>query len=131
MKVMLVGYVDIVGRSIATRLFKEGHEVYWLTDSPDSELYEDINHCKIYHQDMEMDRVKNIFLANSINHIIFLATSFINKEIHQSKEKSYLIPKLTNILETAVVSNIGSFLLLTDYSYYSSVVDEDSVLLKK
>lgn len=130
MKVMLVGYIDIVGRSIATRLFKEGHEVFWLTDSDDSELFGDKNHCKIYHQDMEMNRVKNIFLANSIDHIIFLASSFTNKQIHHHKEKSYLIPKLTNILENAVISNVGSFMLLTDYSYYASVVDEDSVLLK-
>lgn len=130
MKIMLVGYVDVVGRSIAARLHKEGHDVFWLTDSDDKELYSDVDKCKLYHQDIEMNRIKNIFLANSIDIIIFLACSFTNKQIHHNKEKSYLIPKLTNILENASVTGVNSFMLLTDCSKYSSMVDEDSVLLK-
>lgn len=129
MKIMLVGYIDVVGRSIATRLYKEGHDVFWLTDSSDSELYGDSNQCRLYHQDIEMNRVKNIFLANSIDTIIFLACSFTNKPTRHNKEKSYLIPKLTNILENAVVSSVGSFMFLTDDSKYSTAVNENSVLL--
>jgi len=100
-KILLVGEGCIEGRYIASRLYKEGHKINWITSDSTKQLLDKDVKANVYNIPIKSNRCKEVMKSNSIDTIIFLTSEY--REQYENEEITYesLLPDLHSILNYA------------------------------
>ena len=85
MRILFVGNYDTAGHYVATRLYREGHHVCWLTQEKQKKLWDHRIFGKVYRRPIHYRTCRQILQGESIDCIVFL-TSFW-REPHLAKER--------------------------------------------
>lgn len=72
MKILLVGNIDIAGRYIATRMYKEGHHVSWLTGEKKKSIFDERIRGRTYRNVINLSNARRVMRAEDIDTLIFL-----------------------------------------------------------
>ena len=101
MKILLVGDGCIEGRYIASRMYKEGHKINWITSDTTKQLLDKDVKVNIYNIPIRSNRCKEVIKSNSVDTIIFLTSEY--RERYENEEVTYesLLPELHSILNYA------------------------------
>lgn len=100
-KILLVGEGCIEGRYIASRLYKEGHKINWITSDSTKQLLDKDVKANVYNIPIKSNRCKEVIKSNSVDTIIFLTSEY--REQYENEEITYesLLPDLHSILNYA------------------------------
>lgn len=76
MRVLLVGNYDVAGRYLATRLYKEGHKLSWLTGETEAGIFEPSVHGNEYRYMLNYQNCRQIIRTESPDCLIFLTQAY-------------------------------------------------------
>lgn len=78
MRILLVGDYDVAGHYLATRLYKEGHAISWLTSETETNLWENSVHGNVYRYVINYQNCIQIMKTESPDCLIFLTECYRN-----------------------------------------------------
>lgn len=76
MRVLLVGNYDVAGRYLATRLYKEGHKLSWLTSETETSIWESSVHGNEYRYLINYPNCSQIIKTESPDCLVFLTQAY-------------------------------------------------------
>ena len=74
MNILFVGQYDIVGSHAARKFYKEGHNVFWLTETETDVLWDKNVKGKVYRGALQKKLFDNVCLSNEIDTVIYLTS---------------------------------------------------------
>lgn len=113
-RVLFVGDYDMAGQSIATRLYREGDTVCWLTEERDAELWGTGVSGKVYRREITYRTCRQLIHGESIDCIVLLTApwreAFLESE---EEERTPLLALLDPVLRAAQSIKLESICLLS------------------
>ena len=100
MRVLFVGDYDLAGSYIASRLYREGDQVCWLTQEEELQLWDRKVKGKVYRKPVTYSVCRKILAAESIDCLFFLAGGH-REDFFSQKEKTSLLSQLEPVLRAA------------------------------
>lgn len=100
MRVLFVGDYDLAGSYIASRLYREGDQVCWLTQEEELQLWDRKVKGKVYRKPVTYSLCRKILAAESIDCLFFL-TGGHREDFFSQKEKTPLLSQLEPVLRAA------------------------------
>lgn len=97
MNVLFIGKWDIAGAYISDRLFREGHEVCWMTEEKTGTLWNKKFRGNIYRGVWRREDYLRILKANSVDTVFFLTGEF-RENYEELPEYESQMMELTNLL---------------------------------
>lgn len=101
MRILFVGDYDSAGRYTATRLYREGHRVCWLTEEPQKELWDQRVSGKVYRRPVNYRTCRQILQGESINCIFLLTSYWREPHLKEERESASLLALFHPVLQAA------------------------------
>ena len=123
-RVLFVGSYDPAGSGIATRLYREGCRVSWLTAEPERELWGSKVHGKVFRRTVNYQQCSQILKGESVDCIVIL-TGAAREGFGAASglERGQLLLMLSPLLQAAAAEKVQKVCFLSSLSL------EDQVLL--
>lgn len=123
-RVLFVGSYDPAGSGIATRLYREGCRVSWLTAEPERELWGSKVHGKVFRRTVNYQQFSQILKGESVDCIVIL-TGAAREGFGAASglERGQLLLMLSPLLQAAAAEKVQKVCFLSSLSL------EDQVLL--
>lgn len=123
-RVLFVGSYDPVGSGIATRLYREGCRVSWLTAEPERELWGSKVHGKVFRRTVNYQQCSQILKGESVDCIVIL-TGAAREGFGAASglERGQLLLMLSPLLQAAAAEKVQKICFLSSLSL------EDQALL--
>lgn len=102
MKILFVGNYDMAGRYLASRLYREGNRICWLTGENRKMLWEDPIQGKVYRQAITYRTCRQILQGEAVDCILFLTGEYREAYLDGEGEKYPLLSVLSPVLRAAV-----------------------------
>ena len=112
MRVLFVGDYDLAGSYIASRLYREGDQVCWLTQEEELELWDRKVKGKVYRKPVTYSVCRKILAAESIDCLFFL-TGGHREDFFSQREKTPLLSQLEPVLRAAAGHKLRRVCLLS------------------
>lgn len=113
MNFLFVGACDTAGSSIATRMYREGHHIAWLTDEPTLPLWGDKIHGKVFRSSITPKTCKQILEGEAADYLIFLTAPWREKTSRSKSAYGSLLSTLNVVLRTAAAAKTKRICLLS------------------
>lgn len=113
-RVLFVGSYDIAGSGIATRLYREGCRISWLTTDQDQMLWGSKVHGNIFRSAVTYNRCSQILKGESIDCIVVLTGT--HREAFQERfgrEQGKLLSMLSPLLRAAAAEKVSRICFLS------------------
>lgn len=123
-RVLFVGSYDPAGSGIATRLYREGCRVSWLTAEPERELWGSKVHGKVFRRTVNYQQCSQILKGESVDCIVIL-TGAAREGFGAASglERGQLLLMLSPLLQAAAAEKVQKVCFLSSLSL------EDQLLL--
>lgn len=123
-RVLFVGSYDPAGSGIATRLYREGCRVSWLTAEPERELWGSKVHGKVFRRTVNYQQCSQILKGESVDCIVIL-TGAAREGFGAASglERGQLLLMLSPLLQAAAAEKVQKICFLSSLSL------EDQALL--
>lgn len=123
MRILFVGNYDLAGSFISTRLYKESHNISWLTEENDKELWGSLVKGNVYRYNINYKNCSQIIKTESPDCIILLTQAY--REVYDWSEDKMmsLNDAETEVLRAASALSVRKIIYLS-----SKEVDEDNIL---
>ena len=123
-RVLFVGSYDPAGSGIATRLYREGCRVSWLTAEPERELWGSKVHGKVFRRTVNYQQCSQILKGESVDCIVIL-TGAAREGFGAASglERGQLLLMLSPLLQAAAAEKVQKVCFLSSLSL------EDQALL--
>lgn len=92
MNILFVGSGDITANYLADRLYREGHQISWVTKDEKSFLLNKDFKGKIYREGYQVNTLKSILRLQGIDTVVFAYESYVGDPWEEKTES--LIPAL-------------------------------------
>lgn len=113
MRVLLAGNYDIAGQYIAMRLFKEGHNIIWLTGEPEKELWETSVKGKVYRFGLSYKSCSQIIKTESPDAVIALTQRYRDSYDWYLGESAEAEEGFADLLRAAASLNVKKIIYLS------------------
>ena len=113
MKILFVGGVDMAGRAIATRLFREGHQVCWLTREVERPLWTGKVEGKVYRQPITYTTCRQVMQGEAADCVVLLTAPSRESYLDSGHAHGVLLADLSPVLRAAASVKVGRVWLLS------------------
>lgn len=113
MKYLFVGSFDMAGRAIATRMYREGGQVAWLTPEPTCDLWEDKVHGRTFRHEITPHLCSQILEGETTDCVVILTAPWRERTDRGSQAYGTLLGMLGSILTSAAAARVGKICLLS------------------
>ena len=113
MKILFVGNYDMAGSYLASRMYREGNEISWLTQSQEEELWGDKIRGKVYRRTITDKTCSRILLGEAIDCVIFLTAEYREGYLGSDEEYGSLLSVLSPVLHAAASVKVGKICFLS------------------
>ena len=114
MKVLFIGNYDIAGQYLATRLFKEGYGIVWLTEETEKELWEpSVKGGKVYRFGLSYHSCSQIIKTESPECIVFLTQVYRDCYDYSFDETSGAVETIMELLRAAASLSVKKIVYLS------------------
>ena len=113
MKLLFVGNYDMAGSYLASRMYREGNEISWLTQSQEEELWGDKIRGKVYRRTITDKTCSRILLGEAIDCVIFLTAEYREGYLGSDEEYGSLLSVLSPVLHAAASVKVGKICFLS------------------
>ena len=113
MKILFVGGVDMAGRAIATRLFREGHQVCWLTREVERPLWTGKVEGKVYRQPITYTTCRQVMQGEAADCVVLLTAPSRESYLDSGRAHGVLLADLSPVLRAAASVKVGRVWLLS------------------
>ena len=113
MRILFVGNYDTAGHYVATRLYREGHHVCWLTQEKQKELWDHRILGKVYRRPIHYRTCRQILQGESIDCIVFLTSFWREPHLAKERESMSLLSLLDPVLQATVSVKIRCIAMIS------------------
>ena len=98
MRILFVGDYDLAGEAIATRLYREGNRICWLTQEKQKKLWSSRIAGRVFRRDISYRTCRQIMQGESIDCVVILTAPWREKYLETESEE-VLLGSVSNIPE--------------------------------
>lgn len=121
MKVAYIGNCDSLGAGIVERLVKEEHDVYVLSDVPDTKKNKSFSKSRNYQIQNEED-LEPVFTSIRPNVVIYAGSGYAEEEWGMKQKKNLSL--ITAVLEECIRTKVETFVCFSSTEVYGNKAEE-------
>lgn len=112
MNVLFIGGWDVMGACLADRLGREGHEIAWMTEEPEKDLWDKRLKGRVYRGAFHRRVLRRVLGSNAVDTVVFM-TGDLRETFSPEAGFESCLPCLTRVLETLRGRKLKSFVFLS------------------
>lgn len=114
MRILFVGDYDMAGRAIATRLYREGNRICWLTQESQKDLWDKRVSGQVFRREISYRTCRQILQGESIDCLVFLTAAWREDCLEENRqERPSLLSQMDPVLRAAASVKLGCVCMLS------------------